>query len=85
MPPATLPNVLAAPEMTDESLFIKPPETGIISPEPDELILVGSIDKGSFVRCPFAADVVALEILGSSAADDTEGLINAAIENNDVA
>ena len=78
MPPATLPNVLAAPEMSDGSLLIKPPETGIISPE---LILVGSI----FVRCPFAADVIALEILGSSAVDDTEGLINAAIENNEVA
>ena len=85
MPPATLPNVLAAPEMADGSLLIKPPETGNMSPETDELILVGRTLNASFVTCPFAADVVALDILGSSADDETEGLISAAIENNDVA
>ena len=86
MPPATLPNVLAGPEMGEESFLVKPLETGKTSLEIDEPILVGEIPKALLADSPLEANVVALDIPGKPAAvDDTEGLINAAMENKEVA
>ena len=86
MPPATLPNVLAGPEMGEESFLVKPLETGKTSPEIDEPILVGEIPKALLADSPFEVNVVALDIPGKPAeVDDTEGLINAAMENKEVA
>ena len=85
MPPATFPNAFAVPEITEGSLRSKSPETGNISPELDELILVGKISNAALARCAVDVDVVLLDILEDSADEDTEGLISAAIENKEVA
>ena len=85
MPPATFPSVFAAPETGEGSLPIKPLETGTISPELEDPIFVGNIFNASLCNRPLDVDVIALDIPGSSVDAETEGLINAAIENSEVA
>ena len=85
MPPATLPNVFPTPETSDGSLLIKEPVTGNVSIALIGAMSFGNISRESFEIFELVVEVNALESLGSSADEVTDGLINAAIENNEVA
>ena len=87
MPPATLPSVFPAPGILEESLPAKLLATGKILPVLEVLILVGSVCKDCFANVSLDVDVMAPDSIGRSLDedDDTEGLIKAAIENNEVA
>ena len=86
MPPATLPNVFPAPEgFTEGSLLIKEPGTGNVSPVLMEATSFGKASKDSFELCVLVVEVKEFENRGSSADEVTDGLIKAAIENNEVA
>ena len=86
MPPATLPNVFPAPEgFTEGSLLIKEPGTGNVSPVWMEATSFGKVSKDSFELCVLVVEVKESENRGRFADEVTDGLINAAIENNEVA
>ena len=87
MPPATFPSVFPAPGILEESLPTKLLATGKILPVLEVLILVGSVCKDCFASVSLDVDVMAPDSIGRSLDedDDTEGLIKAAIENNEVA
>ena len=85
MPPATLPNVFPTPETSDGSLLIKEPVTGNVSTALIGAMSFGNMSNESFEIIELVVEVKAFESLGSSADEVTDGLINAAIENNDVA
>ena len=86
MPPATLPNVFPAPEITEGSLLIKAPEIGNVSPALMDTTSFVRLSKEFFAISALVVEIDAFEIRGSSADDEvTDGLINAAIENSEVA
>ena len=88
IPPATVPKVLAAPEMLPGSFPPKPLDTGMIPAVALEgpIILLGRIvDWTSLANRLFAVDVIELLIPGNPVGAETEGLISAAIEKSEVA
>ena len=85
MPPATLPNVFPTPETSDGSLLIKEPVPGNVSNALIGAMSFGNVSKESFEIFELVVEVKAFESLGNSADEVTDGLINAAIENNEVA
>ena len=86
MPPATVPNVLAAPEMLPGFFPPKPLDTGMTSAELEgPLLLCSIVDWTSLANKLLEVGVIELVIPGSPVGTETDGLISAAIEKSDVA